>query len=145
MTNDPVFIDASGWIALLNTDDWLHPSAVSLFRDFEKSNRRLITTDWILAEAGNGLARPKTRGSFVSTVKSLFDSSICHIATIDRDIFLKALDFYGRAIDKSWGLIDCSSFVLMRREGITDCMTADRHFIQAGFQCLLPVNREKPK
>jgi predicted nucleic acid-binding protein len=142
MPSDPVFIDASGWIALLNTDDWLHAPAVALFQEFEKSNRLLVTTEWILAEAGNGLARPKTRSPFVSTVKSLFESSVCRIVPVNRSLFMESLDLYGRALDKSWGLIDCSSFVVMHHEKIAECMTADRHFSQAGFQCLLPTRRE---
>ncbi|MCC6126107.1 MAG: hypothetical protein IT426_14190 [Pirellulales bacterium] len=96
MLNEAVFIDASGWIALLNVDDWLHASAVELFREFEKFNRRLITSDWILAEAGNGLARPKTRAVFVSTVKSLFGSSICRIIPIERSFFIDALALRSR-------------------------------------------------
>jgi uncharacterized protein len=32
---------------------------------------------------------------------------------------------------------DCISFSLMRDHGITDALTADRHFEQAGFNPLL--------
>jgi len=36
-----------------------------------------------------------------------------------------------------WGLIDCMSFVVMNDEGVTDALTADKHFQQAGFHALL--------
>ena len=39
--------------------------------------------------------------------------------------------------DKEWTLTDCISFVVMQREGITDALTADHHFEQAGFVALL--------
>jgi len=44
---------------------------------------------------------------------------------------------YRQHRDKSWGLTDCVSFVLMRQEGIAETLTADVHFRQAGFKALL--------
>ena len=39
--------------------------------------------------------------------------------------------------DKDWSLTDCISFVVMQEHGITDALTADHHFEQAGFVALL--------
>jgi hypothetical protein len=39
--------------------------------------------------------------------------------------------------DKDWPLTDCISFVVMADEEITDALTGDRHFEQAGFVALL--------
>lgn len=39
--------------------------------------------------------------------------------------------------DTFWSLTDCLSFVVMQREGITDALTGDKHFEQAGFVALL--------
>ena len=44
--------------------------------------------------------------------------------------------FHAR-LDKEWSLTDCISFVVMQREGITDALTGDHHFEQAGFTALL--------
>jgi hypothetical protein len=46
---------------------------------------------------------------------------------------------YASRPDKTWGLVDCASFVVMQDEGITEAFTNDRHFEQAGFTTLLPV------
>ncbi len=40
-------------------------------------------------------------------------------------------------MDKEWGLVDCVSFVTMNQLGITEALTTDRHFEQAGFVALL--------
>jgi hypothetical protein len=48
-----------------------------------------------------------------------------------------AISLYGERGDKNWGLTDCVSFVLMRREGLGEALTADVHFRQAGFRALL--------
>jgi hypothetical protein len=39
--------------------------------------------------------------------------------------------------DKEWGLTDCVSFVVMQQMSITDALTTDDHFRQAGFRVLL--------
>lgn len=44
---------------------------------------------------------------------------------------------YRDRADKEWGLIDCMSFVVMNDQGLTDALTADSHFSQAGFRVLL--------
>jgi uncharacterized protein len=39
--------------------------------------------------------------------------------------------------DKEWSLTDCISFAAMREENLTEALTGDRHFEQAGFRALL--------
>jgi len=53
-------------------------------------------------------------------------------ALMDRGVAL----FATRA-DKEWGLTDCISFVVMKEHDITDALTADHRFEQAGFRSLL--------
>jgi predicted nucleic acid-binding protein len=40
-------------------------------------------------------------------------------------------------LDKNWSLVDCSSFVIMQKERISQALTSDHHFEQAGFIRLL--------
>jgi hypothetical protein len=53
---------------------------------------------------------------------------------------LEALELYSKRSDKTWGLVDCASFVVMEKEGIDEAFTNDRHFVQAGLSCLLPLS-----
>ena len=39
--------------------------------------------------------------------------------------------------DKMWSLVDCVSFVIMQQHSISEALTMDHHFEQAGFIRLL--------
>ena len=60
-----------------------------------------------------------------------------HNHPITERLLQQALDLYRARPDKEWGLTDCTSFVLMKQEGIVEALTADIHFRQAGFTALL--------
>jgi predicted nucleic acid-binding protein len=49
------------------------------------------------------------------------------------------LQLYRSRHDKEWSLTDCVSFVVMQDEGISDALTGDKHFEQAGFNALLKI------
>jgi uncharacterized protein len=39
--------------------------------------------------------------------------------------------------DKAWSLTDCISFVVMGERGLTEALTSDHYFEQAGFTAVL--------
>ena len=55
----------------------------------------------------------------------------------DQAMFDRGLDLYRERLDKNWSLTDCISFVIMRDESLTDALTADVNFVQAGFRALM--------
>jgi len=52
-------------------------------------------------------------------------------------LFLSALAHFKKYSDKSWGLVDCVSFIVMQQKGIAHALTADRHFEQVGFIAMM--------
>jgi len=59
------------------------------------------------------------------------------IVEANHELFEHGLDLFGNRPDKSWSLTDCISFVVMQAHGLTEALTADHHFEQAGFVRLL--------
>ena len=53
-----------------------------------------------------------------------------------RQGFLDGLDLYEARPDKGYSLADCISMQIMRREGLMDVLTNDRHFEQEGFRAI---------
>jgi predicted nucleic acid-binding protein len=134
-----VLLDTNGWFALLNSADSLHAKAVQTCQENAQSGCLLVVTDWVIAETGNGLARRKRRHRFAEAVTQIQASASVEIVYVGPDLLQRALNLYASHMDKAWGLVDCASFVLMRERGITDAFTNDRHFQQAGFNCLLTL------
>jgi len=138
-SREPVFVDTSGWIALLNADDLFHSQAIRCLSELAAKARPLMTTDWVLAETGNGLARIAARERFVLAVERFLQSKSSQLVRIGSETFQRSLALYGQTADKTWGMVDCASFVVMRDADIHDALTVDRHFSQAGFRCLIEI------
>ena len=52
------------------------------------------------------------------------------------DSFMAGLELYGARPDKGYSLTDCISMQTMRRRGLSDVLTNDRHFEQEGFHAI---------
>src|SRR5207249_3458091 len=115
--------------------DQTHAKAVA----FTSGNAvRMLTTDWVLIELADGLARsPRGRTEFLATLADLQADADATIAPCDHALLAEGVHLYGQRPDKKWSLTDCISFVVMTRAGITEALTGDHHFEQAGFVALL--------
>jgi hypothetical protein len=132
-----ILLDTNGWLMLLNSGDARHSAADRLWREVIQAGANVVLTDWIVAETGNGSARSGDRHGFVDAAKAIIHEPRVELISIDENLLRRSLAFYALHADKSWGLVDCASFVAMRDRGITEAFTTDRHFEQAGFSCLL--------
>jgi hypothetical protein len=59
------------------------------------------------------------------------------VVPLSGELYARAFRLFRERPDKGWGLIDCVSFVVMQDHGITQALTTDEHFQQAGFIALL--------
>jgi len=132
-----VFADAGYWIALVNPADKLHPKARAVSNSL--GGARIITSEMVLTEVLNkfsGMGKA-FRQTAVDLVEDLRSGSDVFIVPQSSQQFQEALLLYADRDDKTWGLTDCSSFRIMKRDGLDRALTFDRDFEQAGFQALL--------
>lgn len=128
-----VFADAFYFVARLNRHDQHHERVLSCSREFRFP---ILTTDWVLMEVADALAKSACRSRIRDFIQHLRQPSVCEVVPTSRDQFDRALELYHQHADKQWTLTDCVSFVVMCERGITDALTEDHHFIQAGFTVL---------
>jgi predicted nucleic acid-binding protein len=132
-----LLLDTSYVLALENRNDPHHEHAKSLDRQLMQE-RDLSLLHWgILLEVLDGYARVDRRGKGLQLLERFETEDRYLVYPITDPLLQQALTLYRSRPDKDWGLTDCLSFVLMRQEGITEALTADVHFRQAGFTALL--------
>jgi predicted nucleic acid-binding protein len=130
----PVFADTSFYIALVSPRDVHHPDALAYMRNHRG---RVTTTDYVLIEVGNWLSQTGDRPSFIALMRQLETDPELTVMPGSRDLFEQGYELYKARADKTWSLTDCISFVVMEQMGLSEALTADRHFGQAGFTVLL--------
>ena len=129
-----VFADTFHFLALVNESDAAHSRAVEASRNLK---RRVVSTAWVLTVVGVALAKPAGRQRFVELVEVLRSDPQVTIIPPTENLFDRGVALYAQRPDKDWPLTDCISFAVMREMNITDALTGDRHFEQAGFAALL--------
>lgn len=129
-----VFGDTFYYLAVVNPDDSAHERAMAL------SNRisgNVITTAWVLTEVADALAGPERRSAFLALLATLRSDPEVIIVAPDEALFEAGIHLYSRRPDKAWSLTDCISFAVMQERCISEALTGDHHFEQAGFVALL--------
>ena len=132
-----VFLDTSFAIALSSETDQNHVLAVKLANQIEADKTRLVTTQAILLEIGNSLSRQKYRAAAIQLLDSLETDTSVEVVLLINSLYRSAFNLFKQREEKEWGLVDCISFIVMQDRGITDALTTDAHFQQAGFRALL--------
>lgn len=129
-----IFVDTLFIVALINKRDQHHQIALNLAKKYE--NYPLITTDAIFLESGNKLSA-NYRNEAVELIERFLASDEIDVIRLTPELFDESLCLYKQYQDKSWGLVDCFSFVVMNQNKVNQALTFDQHFTQAGFQALM--------
>ena len=134
-----VFADTAGWAAFFVHDDMFHDLARSVMVRSRRVGTQVVTTNYVLAELVSVLTRPLriSRSQQISILNSIRSATWVEVVHVDPSLDAEAWALFQHHGDKEWSLVDCAGFVVMRRRGITDALTTDRHFEQAGFRRLL--------
>jgi predicted nucleic acid-binding protein len=126
------FADTYYWLALLNPDDPWHDKVLAF-----ETPETLVMTEAIVLEVMDALSNPKTRPLAQRFWQAVTANPAVTVVPVDSALLHRGAAHYLARSDKGWSLTDCISFLAMEDRGITDALTGDRHFEQAGFKALL--------
>jgi predicted nucleic acid-binding protein len=126
------FVDTSALIALLDTDDPAHGDVREAWRGAVLDAEGLVATDDVLVEA---VAVAQRRWG-LGAVRALVDELIplIEIQSVSVDERIAAVTTLLAAGRRRLSLVDCVSFVVMRRLSIRDFLGTDPHFEEQGFR-----------
>lgn len=134
-----LFVDTAGWGHLVDSTQKHHALATGIYRAARQQRRRLLTTNYVIAELVALLTEPLRvpRPRIIAFVNGLKTSPYVDVMHVDAMLDEQAWQLLTQRQDKEWSLVDCSSFAVMQQRGIIESPTTDRHFEQAGFVRLL--------
>lgn len=130
-----VFADSFFYLAVLNRDDAAHARAMAHVE--KEAGTTTVTTVAVMLEVADALSAPTSRISCVEFLDNLAVQPNTIVRSLDDELLACGMALYGRRSDKEWSLTDCISFVVMEQEGLTQALSGDHHFEQAGFVALL--------
>jgi predicted nucleic acid-binding protein len=129
-----VFLDTVGLLAVWDAADQWHAAADAAYRELLNQACPLVTTPFVLLECGNAAARRPYRPQVNVLRQALLQEGLLVEPTAEE--IEGAWAAYDRYEAAQAGIVDHVSFVVMRRLGITEAFTNDRHFQAAGFRVL---------
>ncbi len=132
-----VFADTFYWVALADSADSAHRTALEFTPRL--ADATIVTTDEVLTEYLTFFATAPERfrsRAAEGVEKLMMTSSATRVIPQSRESFRAGLQLYRARPDKEYSLTDCISMQAMRREGLSEVLTNDRHFEQEGFRAL---------
>lgn len=128
-----VFVDTSGFKALVDPEDEFHARAVKTWRNLAKMGVILTTSNYILDECYT-LIRVRCGINVVREFRELLAASgkeikVMRVTLADE---FSAWDWF----ENDWSKLsftDCVSFAMMKRLGLIKFFGFDAHFERAGF------------
>ena len=134
-----VFADTSGWASLFLEKDSYHAKASTFITQWQQQSQNVVTTNYVLSELIVLLSsfRGQQRLAILKFIETIRSANWIEIVHVGELLDKKAWQFLEKRLDKRWSLVDAVSFIVMQERGMTEALTADHHFEQAGFVRLL--------
>lgn len=137
-----IFVDSSGYYALLRRHDQRHGDAIAVLDYLTESRARLYTTRYVLVETHALLVKKIPKVPPVEALRLLAaierDAATTVVHATDADE-MKARQILARFPSHEFTLTDALSFAVMDRLKLRHALSFDlRDFQTYGFVCLTP-------
>lgn len=87
-------------------------------------------------ELADALSAPEARATAVAFLQAVRADSLFDVVGYVPTVYQTGFDLFAARRDKGWSLTDCISFGVMTERGLSEALTADHHFEQAGFRAI---------
>ena len=129
-----IYVDTGAFLARYITNDQYHKEALRLWGKLGKSGKKCATSSGVIFETLTLMARRAGYTFAAERARNIYSSEIVTILRSAQDDEWAAIGLFEKYADQEMSFIDCTSFALMRKAGIEQAFTFDRHFELAGFR-----------
>ena len=131
-----IFVDTSALVAFLDADQPWHAEVIDTWDRAVADEKALFTSNYVLVES---FALVQRRLG-LEALRALADVLVPMLRPlwIDEELHAATVASLFAAGRRKLSLVDCTSFELMRRRGLTDALALDDDFARQGFR-LLPA------
>lgn len=129
-----IFVDTSALLAVIDADDKFHMQAKKAWSDIVAKGESLVIHNYILIETF-ALVQHRLGIEAVSVLQN--DAvPLLKIEWVKEPGHLPGITAFIAANRRKLSLVDCISFIIMRKLGIKEAFTLDKHFKEQGFNCI---------
>ncbi|MGZ3494012.1 MAG: type II toxin-antitoxin system VapC family toxin [Syntrophales bacterium] len=125
-----IFLDTSAIYALADKADANHGNAYKKFDLALKSGESFLLHNYVLLESATLL---HSRLGLQSALAFLKDARSFDTEWVDLALHQEALNEFEKNEERGISLVDCMSFVVMRRRGVKKILAFDTDFQEQGF------------
>ncbi|HKW05894.1 MAG TPA: PIN domain-containing protein [Nitrososphaerales archaeon] len=134
-----LFLDTGSLVALHNVDDEHHAEATAIFHEIASGRARvskLYCSDYVLDESvATCFARTHNRRSAILLGRSILESESIVLLRIDPDAFNQSWTlFRDKFHDIPLSFTDCTTYILMKLNGIANVFSFDSDFDALGLE-----------
>jgi predicted nucleic acid-binding protein len=125
-----IFLDTSAIYALADRADPNHATAHSKFENALRSGEQFLLHNYILLESA---ALLQARLGLTAAILFLKDAKSFEVEWVDAEVHDEAEKELERIEKRGISLVDCASFIVMRRRGARRAFAFDPDFRDQGF------------
>jgi len=131
-----IFADTSFFVALLDDGDDMHADAVVRWRRVAEERLPVVTSNYVVVESCAVLQRHIGVIAVRRLVRQVLDPVVVH--WVSKEEHERATEALLVADRRQLSIVDCTSFEMMRRLEVRECLAFDRHFAEQGFSPVGP-------
>ena len=125
-----IFLDTSAIYALADQADPNHATAYKKFDLASKTGERFLLHNYVLVES---TALLQARLGLSSAILFLEDAQAFEVEWVDLELHQEAVKELEKIGKRGISLVDCTSFLVMRRKGVQIVLAFDPDFEDQGF------------
>jgi predicted nucleic acid-binding protein len=126
-----ILVDTSALYAVADEGELHHREAVAIAEGLSVRGEALLVHSYVIVES---LALFQARSGHESSMKLLKDLERFQVDWVTEETHREALTLFSRLKSRTVSLVDCVSFTVMRKRGLTTAFAFDKHFVQQGFR-----------